>query len=122
MGGANIGVGHDRGVVLERIANVAVLIRVLADGVVVELIGVGQIVVPLVAIVFPRNGVRDQAVTDTRERRRRDGKHCVVGVGVGESILAIPKVSGVVVVEKVVVALFTVGSNGCWKRLQVIHD
>ena len=51
--GADSGIGHDGGVVLEWIANVAVLVRVRADGAVVELIGVRHIVVPLIAVILP---------------------------------------------------------------------
>src|SRR5260370_26955158 len=86
VGSANRGVGDDGSVVLERVANVAVLVGVLTDGVVVELIRVGYIVIPLVAIIFPGNIVGEHGVSDARSRGRWNREHSVVGVCIGESI------------------------------------
>src|SRR6202044_2506445 len=52
----------------------------------------------------------------------RNGKDRVVGVGVGICIVAIAEVSGVVVVQQVVVPRFTIGLNRCLQRLQVGDD
>ena len=100
------GIGHDRGVVLERIADVAVLIGVRADGAVVELIGIGHVVVPLIAVVLPGNVVREHVVADAGHGGRRNGEDGVVGAGVGIGVVAVAEVAGVVVVQQVVVAGF----------------
>ena len=102
------GVRHDRGVVLERIADVAVLVGVRADGPVVELVGVGDVVVPLIAVVLPGDVVREQVVADAGGRGGRNGEHRVVRVRVGVGVVAVAEVAGVVVVEQVVVARFAV--------------
>ena len=45
-------IGHDRGVILERAAGVAVFVRILSDSRIVQLIRIRHVVVPLVAVVL----------------------------------------------------------------------
>src|SRR5580704_3621783 len=132
---ADGGVGHDGRVVLERVADVAVLVRVgdrsaetigRAHGAVVDLIfifgdvagflhrwrcaerlgraTVPSVVVPLIAVILPRNALRDQFVTDAGNRGGRDREDGVGGVGVQERVFAATEVARVVVVQQVVVA------------------
>src|SRR5580693_4073137 len=132
---ADGGVGHDGRVVLERVADVAVLVRV-GDGsaetigrahrAVVDLIfifgdvagflhrwrcaerlgraAVASVVVPLIAVVLPRNALRDEFVTDAGNRGGRNREDGVGGVGIQERVFAATEVAGVVVVQQVVVA------------------
>ena len=51
--GAGVGAGHDLKIVLERVADVAVLVGGFADGAVIELVGIGDVVVPLIAVILP---------------------------------------------------------------------
>ena len=48
------------------------LIGVLADCTIVELIGVGDVVVPLIAVVLPGDVLGEQFVTDATERMRAE--------------------------------------------------
>ena len=57
-----------------------------------------------------------------RNRGRRNREHGVVGVGVGEGVVAVAEVARVVVVQQIVVARFAARIDGGRKRLQVVHD
>jgi hypothetical protein len=73
--------------------------------------GVGEIGVPLVAVIGPGDVLFDQPVSDGVQGRRRNREHGFVGVadvGVGVGAAAAAVVSGVVIVEQIVVTLFTV--------------
>src|ERR1022692_4936186 len=85
------GIGHDRRVVLERIANIAVLVGVRADRAVVQLIGVADVVVPLVPEILPRNVGADEAVSDAGRRRRWNREHGILGIGIVYALSPLPK-------------------------------
>src|SRR5580700_10278255 len=87
MGGPDRGVGHDRSVVLERVADVAVLVTLRTHLAIVKLVFVLQILIKLIAIVLPRNTLREQRITDVRDSGRRNRKwsvgHIMIGVRIG---------------------------------------
>src|SRR5580658_2849537 len=152
MLGADSRVGHDGGVVLERVADVAVLISVgdgsaewvrRADCSVIDFVlvfwdvavrvgrcryrtgGISRlahtsIVVPLVAIILPRNVMGDHVVANARRRRRWNRKYGVERGRVGVCVLALAEEARVVIVEQVKAARFTAGRdvNG----VEVAHD
>src|SRR6185437_9140028 len=122
MRGADRGIAHDRGRVLKEIADVAVLIARWADSTVVELVFVIEISVPLVAIVLPRNVLFEKRVADVAHGRRRNRERCVVNEGVGGSVCAIAEVTGIVIVQQVVVAGFAIRIDFARKRLEEAHD
>src|SRR5277367_5854680 len=119
---ANRRVGHDRGVVLEGVADVAVFVGVFSDGPVVQLIRVVNVVVPLVAVVLPRNLRLEQSVADAGDGRRRDGEDRVVGVGVGVGVVAISEVSRVVIVQEIVVVFLAACRDRRAQRLQIFNN
>src|ERR1700688_814042 len=84
--GADGGVGHDFGFVLEGVANVAVLIAFGADGSVVELILIGQVRVPLVAVILPGDVSCHQHVRDGVLFSGRNGERSVVDVVIGVGV------------------------------------
>ena len=120
--GADSGIGHDRGVVLEWIADVAVFVGIRADGPIVQLIGVGHIVIPLIAVIFPGDIGGDQLIANAAHRRGRNCEHGVVRIRVGKRVVAVAEVAGVVVIQQIVVAGFAVGIDRLRQRLEVIHD
>ena len=85
-------VGHDRSLVLERIADVAVDI-----GWVVRII---HILVPTLAVPVERYLRGQQHIADTRRRARRDGER--IGSGISHSAIAI--VTRIVVVQQIIVS------------------
>src|ERR1700719_669361 len=109
VGGANGGVGHDFGLILERVADVAVLIALGADGAVIELVFIGQVGIPLVAVILPGNTGGHQHVRDGVLLGRRNGERSVGDVVVGVSVGAVAEVAGIVVVEQIVVAGIALG-------------
>src|SRR6202044_2899041 len=92
------------------------------DRPIVQLIGVGHVVIPLIAVVLPRDLALQKAVTDATSRRRRNRKYGVVFVCVRVGIFAVAEVARVVIIEKIVMAHFTVRIDGMRKGLQVAYD
>ena len=119
---ADVRIGHDRGVVLERVADVAVLVALLTDRPVVELVRIGHVVVPLVPVVLPRNMRRQEAVADAGRGGGWNGEHGVVRIGVGVGVAAVAEVARVIVVQQVVVPWLAARIDRSRKRLQVFHD
>ena len=113
VGRADGGVGHDGGVVLEGIADVAVLVGVRADGAVVELVRIGER-----SCSTGRRSISRKCFLRSERRRccgTEDGgmvNDGVVGVGVGVGVVAVAEVSGVVVVQQVVVTCLAVRIDG----------
>ena len=64
------------------------------DRPVVELVGVRDVVVPLVAVILPRNIGGDHGIANAPYRRRWNRKHGVVRVRVYERIAPLPKYPG----------------------------
>src|SRR6202034_2363820 len=122
MSGADSRIGHDRGVVLEGVADVAVLVGVLADRTIVQLVRIVHIVVPLVAVVLPGNIVLDHVVADAGHRRRRNGEDRVVGIGIGVGVLAVAEVAGVVVIQQIVAALLAMRRDRSREHVEVPDD
>ena len=136
-------VGHDGRVVLERVADVAVLVRVgdvLAKRVgracrsVVDLVFIfgdisgfagragSGVVVPLISVVLPRNVLGEKFVANAARGGRWDREDGVGGVGVSECILTLTEVTGIVVIQQVVVTYFAVRVYRMRQRLQVLHN
>src|ERR1700688_4416775 len=84
--GADGGVGHNFGLVLERVADVAVLIALGADGAVIELVFIAQVGVPLVAVILPGDAGFHQHVGDAVLFSGRNGERSVVDVVVGVGV------------------------------------
>src|SRR5467141_2310861 len=122
VGSANGVVGHDLRLIVERVADVAILVAVRADGAVVELVFVGEVLIPLIAIVFPGDVLFKEHVGDAALVRPGNRKwsviHKVVGVGVG----AVAKISGIVIVQQVVVAFLAVRVDWPRERPKVFAD
>src|SRR5271156_1483580 len=128
---ADCGVGHDRSIVLERVANVAVLVR-SGDGLaqrisraycaVVDLIWVSDVVVPLIAVVLPRDVGLDQRIADAGYWRRWNREDGVEFAGIGIGVVAVAEIAGVVVVQQIVTAYLASGTDRVRKRLQIGDD
>jgi hypothetical protein len=101
-------VRHDRRVVLERIADVAVLVGGRSGRAPVQLVRVVDVVIPLVAIILPGDVACVQAVADAPGRNRRDRERRVARVAVEIGAIAVTEIAGVVVVEQIVVAGFAI--------------
>src|SRR5882762_6827731 len=97
MGGANGIVGHDLCLILERVADVAVLVALCANGPIVELVLVAKIRVPLIVVGLPGNGVFQKKVGDAVLTRWRNCERRVVDEVIRVSVGAIAKVAGIVV-------------------------
>ena len=91
MRSANIRIRHGGCVVLERVADVAVLIAAGAIGVVVQFVFVGEILIPLVAVKLPRNIVFVQIVAETGRRRGRNVNAVLFGLLSVYALLPSPK-------------------------------
>ena len=120
--GAHRVVGHDLRLVLDAIADVAVLITIRANDAVVQLIFVGQIPVPLIVVGFPGNMVFEQHVGDAALIGGRNCEWRVVWICVRVGVAAVTKVAGVVVVQQVVVGRLAIRFDGAGKRTQVVQD
>src|SRR5580765_1678061 len=118
--GADGGVGHDLRLVLERIADVAVLIAGRADRTVVQLVFVAEVGVPLVAVVFPGDARFKEHVGDAALVDRRNGERGVEDVVVGIGVGAIAKVARVVIIEQIVVAGIAVGIDRALERSEIV--
>ena len=94
---------HDGSVVLERVADVAIFVRVRPIGSIIQLVWVVDVVVPLIAIVLPRNAVGVEVVADAGRRGGWNRKRSVRGILVDIGILAVAEPARVVIVEQVVV-------------------
>ena len=111
MSRADGGVGHDGGVVLEGIADGAILICLCTKSTVVELIGIRDIVVPLIAVVLPGNIGRDQRVSDTGHGGWRNSERGVGDIVVGICVVAVAEVPGILVIQQVVATRFAARIN-----------
>src|ERR1700731_2947714 len=114
VGGANGVVGHDLRLIVERVADVAILGAVWADGAVVELVFVGEVLIPLIAIVFPGDVLFKELVGDAALVRPGNRKWSVVHKVIGVGVRAITEIARIVVVQQVVVAFLTVRVD--WPR------
>ena len=85
---------HELGLVLEGIADVAVLVEAVRLG------GIGNVKIPVFAEVLEGNIVSDEIVTDALLAGGRDGEGRVLR---GKSAIAV--VAGIVVIDEVVVSL-----------------
>ena len=101
-----IRVRHDGRVVLERVADVAIFVGVRPIGSIIELVWVGDVVVPLIAVVLPRNAVGVEVIADAGRRRRRNRERRVGGILVDIGILAVAEPARVVIVQQVIVTGF----------------
>src|SRR5258708_2367029 len=122
VGSANGVVGHDLRLIMERVADVAVLVAVRADGAVVELVFVGEVPIPLIAIVFPGDVLFKEHVGDAALVRPGNRKRSVIRKVIGVGVSAIAKISRVVVVQQVVVAFLAVRVDWPRERPQVFAD
>src|ERR1700730_18369194 len=102
--GADGGVGHDFGLVLEGVADVAILIALGSHGSVVNLVFIVEVGIPLSAVMPPGNASCHQHVRDAVLFSGGNGERSVRDVVIGVSVRAVTEVAGVVVVEQVVVA------------------
>src|SRR6267378_43111 len=109
VGGANGIVGHNLCLVLKRVADVAVLVALCANGSIVELVLVAKIRVPLIVVGLPGNVVFQKNVGDAVLTRWRNCERGVVDEVVRVSVGAIAKVAGIVVVQEIVVARIAIG-------------
>ena len=103
-----IRVRHDGRVVLEGVADVAILVGIRPIGSTIELVGIVHVVVPLIAIVLPGDLVGVQVVADAGHRRGRNRKGRIGGILVDVGVFAVAEPSRIVVVEQIVVALLAV--------------
>src|SRR5579872_1210010 len=136
--GADSRVGHDGGVVLKRIANVAVLIGIL-DGKTGSVIGrtdrsvieavfvfrdtqrrIARIVVPLIAVILPGDAMGVKVIANAGRGGGRNGENRVGRAGIQEGILALAEIAGIVIVQEIVVPFFAARID--FEGLQVIHD
>ena len=92
---------------------------VRADGPVVELVGIGHIVVPLIAVILPRDIGRDEVVSNARDGGRWNGENGVVRIGVRERVVTIPEVAWIVIVQQVVTARLAVRIDRVRQRFQI---
>src|SRR5467141_32992 len=122
VGGANGIVGHDLRLIMERVADVAILVAVRADGAVVELVLVGEVLIPLIIVGLPRDVVFKHYVSDAALVRGWNGERCVVNKAVGVGIGTVAKIPGIVVVQQVVVAFLAVWVDWPRERPQVFAD
>src|SRR5712664_3203655 len=122
MGGAKGIVGHDLRLILKRVADVAILVAVRADGAVVELVFVGEVLIPLIVVGLPRDVVFKQYVSDAALARGWNGERRVVNKAVGVSVGTVAKISGIVVVQQIVVAFLAVRADGASQRAEVIPN
>ena len=122
MRGTHSSIRHDRGVELEGIADSAVFIGVFANGAEIQLVWVGYIVIPLIAVILPRDIPLDHYVANAGYRGRRNGEDGVVLVFVGEGIVAIAEVARVVVVQQIVVSGLAAQRNLRFQRLQILRN
>src|SRR6516164_2314185 len=105
----NFVVGHDLGLILETVADIAILIAVGANGAVVELVLVARIpvaagvLVPLVAVGFPGHATFQQNVADAALLGWRDCERSVMGIAIGVGVAAVAKKAWIIDVEKIVV-------------------
>src|SRR3977135_2719564 len=109
VGGANGIVGHNLCLVLKRVADVAVLVALCANGPIVELVLVAKIRVPLIVVGLPGNVVVQKNVGDAVLIRWRNRERGVVDEVVRVGVGAIAKVAGIVVVQKIVVTRIAIG-------------
>src|SRR6266550_3649838 len=103
MGSTNGIVGHDLCLVLKRIADVAILVALGANGSIVELVLVAKICVPLIVVGLPGNVVFQKNVGDAVLTRWRNREWSVVDVVVRVGVGAIAKIARIVVVQEIVV-------------------
>jgi hypothetical protein len=96
-------IGHDLGLVLESIADIAVLVAQGTDLSIIKLILIAQIAVPLIVVALPGNVVFQQDVPDAPLRGWGDRERGVVGVCVGVSVASVSEIARVVIVQEVVV-------------------
>src|SRR6266566_5871652 len=122
VGGANGIVGHDLRLIVERVADVAILVAVRADRAVVELVFVGEVMIPLIAIVFPGDVLFKEHVGDAALVRPRNRKWSVIHKAFGVSVRAITEIARIVVVQQVVVAFLAVRVDWPRERPQVFAD
>src|SRR5215472_9780412 len=114
-------IGHNLRLILERVADVAVLVAGGTHRSIVQLILVGQIRVPLVAVILPRHVVLQHHVCDAALARPWDGERRVARIRVRISVATVPKVPGIVVVQQVVVTLIAVRLDRLRQRSQVFE-
>src|SRR5215472_18248079 len=88
---SNSRVSHDLRLVLESVADIAVLIALLPDRSVVLLIFVGEIGIPLIVVALPRNVVLQHHIRDTALRSWRNRERSVVGICVGVGVAPITR-------------------------------
>ncbi len=114
VGGANGIVGHDLRLIVKRVADVAILVAVRADGAVVELVFVAEVLIPLIVVGLPRDVVFKHYVSDAALVRPRNRKRSVIHKVIGVSVRAIAEIARIVVVQQVVVAFLAVWVD--WPR------
>src|SRR5438445_2679053 len=122
VGGANGVVGHNLRLIVERVADVAIRVAVRADGAVVELVFVGEVLIPLIAVIFPGDVLFKEHVGDAALVRPGNRKRSVIHKVIGVSVRAITEIAGIVVVQQVVVAFLAVWVDWPRERPQVFAD
>src|SRR6266566_7750997 len=122
VGRANGIVGHDLRLIMERVADVAILVALRADRAVVELVFVGEVLIPLIVVGFPRDVVFKQYVSDAALVRPRNRKRSVIHKVIGVSVRTIAEIARIVVVQQVVVAFLAVRLDWPRERPKVFAD
>jgi hypothetical protein len=82
---------HDGRVVLERVADVAVLVGVRAVGAVVQLVRIVDVVVPLVAVILPGDVLLVERVADAGDDEGGMVNGVLAGFWSMEAFLPLPK-------------------------------
>src|ERR1700694_1543942 len=122
VGGANGVVGHDLRLIMERVADVAILVAVRTDGAVVELVFVGEELIPLIAIVFPGDVLFKEHVGNAALARPGNRKWSVIHKVIDVGVRAITEIARIVVVQQIVVAFLAVRVDWPRERPQVLAD
>src|ERR1700687_2747608 len=122
VGGADGIVGHDLRLIVKRVADVAIRVAVRTDGAVVELVFVGEVLIPLIVVGLPRDVVFKHYVSDAALVRPRNRKRSVIHKVIGVSVRAIAEIARIVVVQQVVVAFLAVWVDWPGERPQVFAD
>jgi hypothetical protein len=111
--------GHDRADILEWIADAA--IGVICGDVVI--VGILQILAPLIAVILPRDLLLIQPIADGWQSGWRNREDRLLGISdVSISVAAVAIVPRIVVIEEIVVSGIAVGSHRAVQRSQVIYD
>src|SRR5271167_368679 len=111
---------------MEAVADVAVLVTVGSHGAIVELVGIPRIavqpriLVPLIVIPLPGNVVRQQNVSNAVLRGSGNRERSVIRIMIRIRIGSVAEVSGVVIVQQVVVSWIAIGLDRWLQGTQIL--